>query len=772
MKKENKTMVAVQLMSAIISRASFMGMNPIAMGAFGAVYTKKNGRFFTFLVVCLGLVGVLPTVEFIKYVLIMVVVMIIVGLIESKGHTIAPFVYGSILCIVTVCMNVSNALFYTQMKDRLLLGVLEGVITFALVVVFHKGVDWLLEAKERIHIENEQIISVAMMLGLCVYAIPLEVKVAGSILPCSISIVCFLILFLGYRYGVGIGVVVGTVCGIAIGLVQQNVAIVGVFCLLGLLVGMFRELGRFFTAIAYGAGVLLLGTFMNQTMLSVKGTSGIEVVAFCTLLFLLLPKKVAYRIELNRTYGNRKLEVYAQDNMQAITKSKLKEFSEAFYRLSNTFQDIAQKKVELSKKDVTGIIEELSSEWCINCANRDMCWTNHYSDTYDELESILKVVEEKGYIGEEDMPQGFAKRCKNLNSLVAESSRLFEVTKLNIAWQNRLAQNREAIAGQLNEVASIIDEFSDDLYHYDNASSSVEAQMKYQLKNHHVLVRQAVLLEKKDKKKQVYMIAKAQKGHCVTTKEVASVLGEVIGRQLRPLEGIKKVVSKEYDTFAFIEDTTFKVVTGAARTTKVNEKISGDNFSFLNLERGEMIMSLSDGMGTGIEANEESESVIELFEQFMEAGFAEESAIRLINSILVLKSEEQSFSTIDLSVINLYSGVCEFIKIGAVPSFIKRDNWVETITSTTMPVGIFNQVDFDQKSKKLYDGDIVVMMSDGVLDCIGGTKKEEFIEKLLMKIKSNNPKEIANRILNEALAQNNDVPMDDMTVLVTALWKK
>jgi stage II sporulation protein E len=183
-------------------------------------------------------------------------------------------------------------------------------------------------------------------------------------------------------------------------------------------------------------------------------------------------------------------------------------------------------------------------------------------------------------------------------------------------------------------------------------------------------------------------------------------------------------------------------------------------------------MTLSDGMGTGEAACEESESVVELLEQFIEAGFRKESAIKLINSILVLKSEEQTFSTIDLSVINLYTGECDFIKIGASTTFIKRNNRVETISSTTLPVGVLNQVDYEAITKKLYDGDFVIMVTDGVIDCIPGNEKERFLEEFILDLRMNNPKEVANAVLNQALELNQWVPKDDMTVLVAGFWKK
>ena len=61
-------------------------------------------------------------------------------------------------------------------------------------------------------------------------------------------------------------------------------------------------------------------------------------------------------------------------------------------------------------------------------------------------------------------------------------------------------------------------------------------------------------------------------------------------------------------------------VQGIARVKKDGAKISGDNFSFLELERGEFLLGLSDGMGSGSMACKESEMVLDLVERFLEAG--------------------------------------------------------------------------------------------------------------------------------------------------------
>ena len=214
------------------------------------------------------------------------------------------------------------------------------------------------------------------------------------------------------------------------------------------------------------------------------------------------------------------------------------------------------------------------------------------------------------------------------------------------------------------------------------------------------------------------------------------------------------------------------ISSGVARLSKQKGEICGDTFSFLYPDIGELIMMLSDGMGSGEEAEEQSRSVIELLEELLEAGFQEGPAVRLLNSLMVLRAEEQSFSTVDLGVINLYTGTCGFIKAGAAPAYIKRGEQVEIVESGNLPTGIIADYEYEESCKKLYDGDFLIMVTDGVTDCLPGEKKEEKLAELIAQIKSCNPQEIANTILTLALAGNRELPPDDMTVLVAGLWRK
>src|SRR5699024_11342704 len=89
-------------------------------------------------------------------------------------------------------------------------------------------------------------------------------------------------------------------------------------------------------------------------------------------------------------------------------------------------------------------------------------------------------------------------------------------------------------------------------------------------------------------------------------------------------------------------------------------------------------MAISDGMGNGVRANEESGETLRLLQQILQTGIPEKVAIKSINSILTLRSTDEIFATLDLAVLNLHNASAKFLKIGSTPSFIKRGREVRS----------------------------------------------------------------------------------------------
>jgi stage II sporulation protein E len=184
-------------------------------------------------------------------------------------------------------------------------------------------------------------------------------------------------------------------------------------------------------------------------------------------------------------------------------------------------------------------------------------------------------------------------------------------------------------------------------------------------------------------------------------------------------------------------------------------------------------MALSDGMGTGRRANEESAAAVDLLENFLEAGFEKNLAVKIINSALVLRNSSESFATLDICTVDLYTGSAEFVKIGAASSFLLRDGKVFVIRSTSLPIGMLKDVDMELSRRDLKDGDVLLMVTDGLLDIADEYgDKEDWIDSALTACKLDKPQDIADFILLEAKRLCAGIIPDDMTVLASLIKEK
>lgn len=348
----------------------------------------------------------------------------------------------------------------------------------------------------------------------------------------------------------------------------------------------------------------------------------------------------------------------------------------------------------------------------------------------------------------------------------------YQREKQNLMWDNRMIENRLAVAQQLMEVSKIMENVASDLYDLERGTPQFEEDLRKSLRKCHVILRQAWVMDKVKGRRQVFLTMRARSGQCISMTEISQLLSGVCGSLMVPVNGSRCIVNGEYHTVHFIEDVSYQILYGVARLTREEEKVSGDNYVCRQEDGGRFVMCLSDGMGSGMEACRESETVVELLEQFMESGFSQETAAKMVNSALVLKDQEGMFSTVDICAVDLYTGICNFLKAGAASTFIKRDHWVESITSESLAAGLVQQIDFETASRKLYHGDYLIMMTDGVLDALPSQKEEETMKEIIMDVHEEAPKDLGRGILERVLGYSDYHARDDMTVLVAGVWKK
>lgn len=764
MKDLNVRKLLLHMISILVARAAFLSMNPFAVGYFAILYQEGAGGITLLLFSAVGVISKMGIIDGAPYLMILFFAYIILEMLDRKRPAIYQWLCLGVPVVLTGFIRIF--VFQSEKGEGLFvtLRLLEIVILVIFALLVKRAIRVLLHLSKGYRPNSEQVVSISVLLAVVLYALP---KINFNYISPIHTVMFFLIIFTTYKYGVGQGAVTGAVCGIITCISGGSVADVGLYCMLGIAPALFRELGRITMSTIFV--ITAVGLWLLQYS-EIFGRTEFGALISAILMFLLLPVSIVYR--LDQGVVNERQSTPALQNVRSIARERMLNFSDSFLKLASAYSSLSGKSAVMEKQEVNHVFEDLSERLCKNCSNCEACWEKDFMQTYQAACDVFEVAEKKGFIEEQEIPSSFQSICICADEFCREANRGFELVKLNQNWCNRMQESREAISSQFIEVSKVIKELAGDLYNTIDIPVGKEDKLISALKANHILVRNVTLIEKSNKRQEVYVKAACRRGRCVTTKEIAGVISDVLSMRVVPSATSKTIISKDYDTYIFLEDTKYKVLTGLARAKKEKNPVSGDNYTIQSLDTGESLIALADGMGTGTKACEESEEVIALLEQLIQAGFRRDVAIKLVNTSMVLKAGEQSFSTIDMSVINLFTGMCEFIKIGAAAAFIKRDNWVETITSTTLPIGMFHSVDYDTISKKLYDGDLVVMVTDGVLDAFPVLDKEEYMQKLILDIKSKNPQEIANCILEEACKEQKEGKKDDMTVITVGIWEK
>ncbi len=328
-----------------------------------------------------------------------------------------------------------------------------------------------------------------------------------------------------------------------------------------------------------------------------------------------------------------------------------------------------------------------------------------------------------------------------------------------------------AAAVQLTETAALLEDMTQEMGEYQNRSKQ-ETLITRALERARIEVRYVRILKQQNGRERIQIEMRSTGGRIITVREAISYISKGYGNKVRACSDGKTIINNEYAIYGFVEEPNFMVLHGTSGITKTGETISGDNFSCTELMEGQLLMGIVDGMGSGNEASEDSEEIIELLEDLLKAGYEEETALRLVNSVLLGKENGEASTAVDLAITDLYSGKCSFYKSGAAATFIKRNQWVEVMKSTSLPIGVLKEVDYESAYKKLYDGDYIIMVSDGVLEAFSGENKEEELGRLLMDIHTKNPKDMADELLEAVQKSSGEEITDDMTILITGIWKR
>jgi len=443
---------------------------------------------------------------------------------------------------------------------------------------------------------------------------------------------------------------------------------------------------------------------------------------------------------------------------------QIDKFVHSLNKLSHAFLRMEENKNVITEEEYREIREDVRERVCKGCERKKVC------HGLDMLQDVLCTIEKYGAELNVETKRKMQKKCMHAPQVLRAVIDAYKNEKHNLMWKQRMAENREGCAVQLDTFAQMIQHSTKELDASIFEDEHLEKKLNTRFTKMGLKLLSTVFLVAESGRYEIHVTIKTIKGECVTTKEVARAISECTGREMTVGREERTMVGMEYSTIVCVEGPGFHTLQGVAKIGKGCEKISGDNFSMIELPGGKQGVILSDGMGAGQAAFQESAMVVEVLEELLDAGFPKETALQMLNTAMVMGREEVRFSTIDIGQFDLYTGKCELAKAGASTTFIKYKDKVECIKSTSLPMGVMAKLEVDYVERQLQDGDMVIMVTDGVMDALPVGEQDFLMRMIIEGTKLNNPKELAHHILEQVLQCSGEVPLDDMTVVVIGIW--
>lgn len=217
----------------------------------------------------------------------------------------------------------------------------------------------------------------------------------------------------------------------------------------------------------------------------------------------------------------------------------------------------------------------------------------------------------------------------------------------------------------------------------------------------------------------------------------------------------------------FEQSPALEMEIGAATRSRSGEEVAGDSYVSRALASGRHVLALSDGMGSGVSARQESHAALRLMVESLRAGYTRAQALDVVNALMLMCTGREMYATMDLCVCDLHSGETAFEKLGACASYVVRDGEVRAIGADTLPVGVLPEVESRSLRMTLVPGDVVVMLTDGVCDAYPGG--EAALREAIGKLAWLHPQAVGEKLIAQAM--DGGVAGDDMTVLCAKISK-
>lgn len=653
----------------------------------------------------------------------------------------------------------------------LLMTAVEAVLSMVLTIIFVQALPVITLTRKNYQLKNEEIVCLIILLASVM---------TGTVgwTPGSVNVEYvlsrYLILIFAFVGGAPLGASVGVITGIILSLADPKALFqMSLLAFSGMLAGMLREGKRVSVALGMFIGSAILSIYIGDNT-QIMNSLWESLVAIA--IFLITPSSMLKTLAkyVPGTQEHLKGQQDYAKRIRDATAGRVEQFSQVFRQLARSFKQLTTDNLSLQKEnDVGHFMNEVSERSCSNCPRRSKCWDDSFYQTYKYMTDMMTEIELADNFVNKNIPLTWRKICVKPEAVLSIMKEQYALYQNNLHWRRQISDSRQLVAEQLTGVSQVMEDLAKEIKREGQELFLQEEQIRSALEELGLSIHSIDVICLDEGKVEIEMVHQFANGYDECRKIIAPLLSEILSENIAVLNEERLTYWEGYSSVMFGSASEYTVETGIASVSPDNSSWSGDSYSAAPLGNGKFAVALSDGMGNGERARAESQTALGILQQLLQSGMDEKLAVKSVNSVLLLRSPDEMYATVDMALIDLFNAQTTFLKIGSTPSFIKRGSEVIAITASNLPVGIIKDIEVDLVTMPLKDGDLLIMMTDGIYDAPGhAINKELWMKRVISEINEVDTQDFANCLLDRVLLFSHGGIQDDMTIVVARIDKR
>ncbi|MBR3134650.1 MAG: SpoIIE family protein phosphatase [Clostridia bacterium] len=783
--------IIIYFITFLISMVSITSGNSMVIAPFGIAMVAasiSNGIpiAIVYLVSLIGTGIRFGTENTLTYFLMSVLLLVFVLIkkpVKNEGKT-EQYRLGGYLFFTIIFASILKMIFTKFYLYDILVSITLSVTTYIFYKIFVNSLTVIKKYGEQRVFSIEEVVGASLLISIAVSALGNYTIFSFSIR----NIICiFMVLALGWKNGILIGCVSGVTVGLVLGIIgDETPTLIAAYGISGMISGMLNRFGKIGVILGFIIGNIIIAYSANG---GTKNIIMFQEILIAAMGLLALPRKATITIE----------DIIPNTKLLPEAVGQIEEGAEALVKLNSISQTISEMsenyKKETSFEENVSNFEHEVQKAIVNLDNNilyEYIMNNEGNLIGDLFENIINngVLTENGivavlakhniYIMNSNDKSIRTGELREIREIIKAINSAYKICKTSAIWQKRIQEKNLNMSTQLEDVKAAIDDIANDMSQgEDDLQNHIDeiTKIKNNLKDINIIIKKILINQNKDGRYivKVYTdICKNSDGTKCPVKKIQRQLNKVLNEKMILHDqkcGIR--LNKENCEFTYISEDKYIIQTGISQVKKEGSMVSGDTISQTRLGDGKYLLAISDGMGTGPNARKNSKIAISMLERLLGSGFEKNTSVNLINSAILTANKEEMYATLDIEILDLYSGKIQLLKNGACPTFIKKNRKVTMITSKSLPTGIIKNIKIDTFDKDLEDGNIIVICSDGIIESNNEYANSElWLKHLLEEVQTDSPERIADIILREAIDNSFGKAKDDMSVIVTKVIKK